>query len=187
MSELIKAGKITHWGLSEADGEQIRRAHKVCPVTAIQNRYSMMARWHEKLFPVLEELNIGFVAFSPLANGFLSGKYGKETQFDGALDYRSAMPQFTEKGVEKNRDLLSLLNRISAEKNAAPSHISFAWMMCIKPYIVPIPGTRKTDRLKENAAADDIVLTDGEIAEIDKALDSMEMSPVFGGSKIIKE
>lgn len=187
MSELIKAGKITHWGLSEADGEQIRRAHKVCPVTAIQNRYSMMARWHEKLFPVLEELNIGFVAFSPLANGFLSGRYGKGAQFDGALDYRSAMPQFTENGVEKNRDLLSLLNRISADKNATPSQISLAWMMCKKPYIVPIPGTRKTDRLKENVAADDIVLTDGEIAEIDKALDSMEMSPVFGGSKIIKE
>lgn len=187
MSELIKAGKITHWGLSEADGEQIRRAHKVCPVTAIQNRYSMMARWHEKLFPVLEELSIGFVAFSPLANGFLSGKYGKGSQFDGALDYRSAMPQFTEKGVEQNSDLLSLLNRFSEEKNAAPAQISLAWMMCRKPYIVPIPGSRRTDRQKENAAAADIVLTDSEIAEIDRALDSMEMSPVFGGSKVIKE
>lgn len=187
MSELIKAGKITHWGLSEADGEQIRRAHKVCPVTAIQNRYSMMARWHEKLFPVLEELNIGFVAFSPLANGFLSGKYGKGAQFDGALDYRSAMPQFTEKGVEQNSDLLSLLNRFSEEKNAAPAQISLAWMMCRKPYIVPIPGSRRTDRQKENAAAADIVLTDSEIARIDRALDSMEMSPVFGGSKVIKK
>lgn len=147
MSELIKAGKITHWGLSEADEEQIRRAHKVCPVTAIQNRYSMMARWHEKLFPVLEELNIGFVAFSPLANGFLSGRYGKGAQFDGALDYRSAMPQFTEKGVEQNSGLLSLLNKLAEEKNAAPSQVSLAWMMCKKPYIVPIPGTRKTDRL----------------------------------------
>lgn len=187
MSELIKAGKITHWGLSEADEEQIRRAHKVCPVTAIQNRYSMMARWHEKLFPVLEELNIGFVAFSPLANGFLSGKYGKNTQFDGALDYRSAMPQFTEKGVEQNSRLLSLLNRLAKEKDATPAQISLAWMMCEKPYIVPIPGSRKTDRLKENAAAADIVLTDGEVSEINKALDSMEMSPVFGGSKVIKE
>lgn len=187
MSELIKAGKITHWGLSETGEEQIRRAHKVCPVTAIQNRYSMMARWHEKLFPVLEELNIGFVAFSPLANGFLSGRYGKGAQFDGTLDYRSAMPQFTEKGMEQNSGLLSLLNRIADEKSATPAQVSLAWMMCKKPYIVPIPGTRKTDRLKENAAAAEIVLTDGEIAEIDKALDSMEMSPVFGGSKIIKE
>lgn len=97
------------------------------------------------------------------------------------------MPQFTEKGVEQNSELLSLLNRISAEKNAAPSNISLAWMMCKKPYIVPIPGTRRTDRLKENAAADDIVLTDGEIAEIDKALDNMDMSAVFGGSKIINK
>ena len=187
MSELIKAGKITHWGLSEADEEQLRRAHKVCPVTAIQNRYSMMARWHEKLFPVLEELNIGFVAFSPLANGFLSGRYGKGTQFDGVLDYRSAMPQFTDKGVEQNSALLSLLNKIASDKNATPSQISLAWMMCKKPYIVPIPGTRKTERSKENAAASDIVLTSNEIAEIDSALDNMEMSPVFGGSKIIKE
>ena len=187
MSELIKAGKITHWGLSEADEEQLRRAHKVCPVTAIQNRYSMMARWHEKLFPVLEELNIGFVAFSPLANGFLSGRYGKGTQFDGVLDYRSAMPQFTDKGVEQNSALLSLLNKLASDKNVTPSQISLAWMMCKKPYIVPIPGTRKTERLKENFAATDIVLTSNEIAEIDSALDNMEMSPVFGGSKIIKE
>ena len=187
MSELIKAGKITHWGLSEADEEQLRRAHKVCPVTAIQNRYSMMARWHEKLFPVLEELNIGFVAFSPLANGFLSGRYGKGTQFDGVLDYRSAMPQFTDKGVEQNSALLSLLNKLASDKNVTPSQISLAWMMCKKTYIVPIPGTRKTERLKENFAATDIVLTSNEIAEIDSALDNMEMSPVFGGSKIIKE
>lgn len=187
MWELIKAGKITHWGLSEANEDQVRRAHKVCPVTAIQNRYSMMARWHENLFPVLEELNIGFVAFSPLANGFLSGKYGKGTQFDGALDYRSAMPQFTEKGVEQNSELLSLLNRLAEEKNATPAQISLAWMMCKKPYIVPIPGSRKPDRLKENADAANIVLSDGEIAGIDKALDKMEMSAVFGGSKVIKE
>ena len=143
MSELIKAGKITHWGLSEADEEQLRRAHKVCPVTAIQNRYSMMARWHEKLFPVLEELNIGFVAFSPLANGFLSGRYGKGTQFDGVLDYRSAMPQFTDKGVEQNSALLSLLNKLASDKNVTPSQISLAWMMCKKPYIVPIPALAK--------------------------------------------
>lgn len=187
MSELIKAGKITHWGLSESNEEQIRRAHKVCPVTAIQNRYSMMARWHEKLFPVLEELNIGFVAFSPLANGFLSGKYDKDTKFDSALDYRNAMPQFTEKSFERNRSLLSLLDKFAKERNSSPAQISLAWMMCKKPYIVPIPGSRKIERIKENAAAADIVLTDGEVAEIDKALDKMEMSAVFGGSKIIKK
>lgn len=187
MSELIKEGKITHWGLSEANKEQIRRAHKVCPVAAVQNRYSMMARWHEELFPVLEELNIGFVAFSPLANGFLSGKYDKDTKFDGALDYRSAMPQFTEKALGQNRDLLGLLNRIGEEKKATPAQISLAWMMCKKPYIIPIPGSRKIDRIRENAAAAEIILTKAEIGEIDKALNSMEMSAVFGGSKIVKE
>lgn len=186
MSELIKAGKITHWGLSEANEEQIRRAHKICPVTAIQNRYSMMARWHEELFPVLEELNIGFVAFSPLANGFLSGKYDNDTRFDGALDYRSAMPQFTEKAIVQNRQLLMLLNKLGKEKKATPAQISLAWMMCKKPYIVPIPGSRKIDRIKENAAAAEIVLTKGEISEIDRALETMEMSTVFGGSKIVK-
>lgn len=173
--------------MSESNEEQIRRAHKVCPVTAIQNRYSMMARWHEKLFPVLEELNIGFVAFSPLANGFLSGKYDKDTKFDSALDYRNAMPQFTEKSFEQNRGLLSLLDKFAKEKNSSPAQISLAWMMCKKPYIVPIPGSRKIERIKVNAAAADIVLTDGEVAEIDKALDKMEMSAVFGGSKIIKK
>ena len=94
MADLIREGKITHWGLSEANAETIRRAHAVCPVTAIQNRYSMMARWYEELFPMLEELHIGYVAFSPLANGFLSGKYDKNTRFEAGTDYRSVMPQF---------------------------------------------------------------------------------------------
>lgn len=186
MSDMIKEGKIIHWGLSEADEETIRRAHAVCPVTAIQNRYSMMARWHEKLFPALEELGIGFVAFSPLANGFLSAKYDKNSTFDNALDYRSNMPQFTEKGVEQNRALLDLIAKIACEKNATPAQISLAWMMCKKPYIVPIPGTRKSERLRENAAAADVALTADEVKAIDNALDNMEMSEVFGGSKIIK-
>lgn len=186
MSDLINEGKITHWGLSEADEETIRRAHSVCPVTAIQNRYSMMARWHEKLFPALEELGIGFVAFSPLANGFLSAKYDKNSTFDNALDYRSNMPQFTEKGVEQNRALLDLIAKMACEKNATPAQISLAWMMCKKPYIVPIPGTRKPERLRENAAASDVALTPDEVTAIDSALDNMEMSEVFGGSKIVK-
>lgn len=186
MSDLINEGKIIHWGLSEADEETIRRAHSVCPVTAIQNRYSMMARWHEKLFPALEELDIGFVAFSPLANGFLSAKYDKNSTFDNALDYRSNMPQFTEKGVEQNRPLLDLIAKIACEKNATPAQVSLAWMMCKKPYIVPIPGTRKPERLRENAAATDVALTPDEVKAIDSALDNMEMSEVFGGSKIVK-
>lgn len=187
MSDLIKEGKITHWGLSEADEETVRRAHAVCPVTAIQNRYSMMARWYEKLFPVLEELGIGYVTFSPLANGFLSAKYGKNSEFDKKYDYRSNMPQFTEKGMEQNAHLLELLAKLAAEKNASPAQLSLAWMLCKKPYIVPIPGTRKTERLRENAAAADIFLTPDEVKSIDSALDGMEMSEVFGGSKIVEK
>lgn len=187
MSELIKEGKITHWGLSEATEDTIRRAHAVCPVTAIQNRYSMMARWYEELFPVLEELNIGYVAFSPLANGFLSAKYNKNTVFDGVSDYRSMMPQFSSRGYEENRKLLELLHNTAQEKNATPAQVSLAWMLCKKPYIVPIPGTRKSERLKENANASDIMLTESEVRALDEALDAMEMSAVFGGSKIVEE
>lgn len=186
MADLIKEGKITHWGLSEATEETIRRAHTVCPVTAIQNRYSMMARWHEALFPVLEELQIGYVAFSPLANGFLSAKYGKDTVFDGLYDYRSMMPQFSEEGIEKNRALLDLLYKMAAEKQTTPAQISLAWMLCKKPYIVPIPGTRKVERLIENARAVEVQLTAEEVESLDQALDEMEMSEVFGGSKVIK-
>lgn len=187
MSDLIKEGKITHWGLSEADGETIRRAHAVCPVTAIQNRYSMMARWYESLFPILEELGIGYVAFSPLANGFLSAKYDKNSSFDKTYDYRSNMPQFTEKGMEQNAALLELLAKIASPKNATSAQISLAWMLCKKPYIVPIPGTRKPERLRENAAAADVLLTPDEVKAIDSALDDMEVSEVFGGSEIVKK
>ncbi len=105
MKELIEQGKISHWGLSEANGAIIRRAHKICPVTAIQNRYSMMYRDYETLFPMLEELNIGFVAFSPLANGFLTGKYDQNTQFEKTGDYRKVMPQFSEEGIRENEKL----------------------------------------------------------------------------------
>ena len=180
----MQEGKITHWGLSEADEETIRRAHAVCPVTAIQNRYSMMARWHEALFPVLEELNIGYVAFSPLANGFLSARYGKETKFDAGTDYRSVMPQFTPEAVEQNQKLLELVRTVAEGKHATPGQIALAWMLGKKPYLAPIPGTRKSDRLKENAGASDIKLTEKEIAVLDKQLDAMEMSEVFGGTKV---
>lgn len=186
MADLIQEGKITHWGLSEATVDSIRRAHAVCPVTAIQNRYSMMARWHECLFPVLEELNIGFVAFSPLANGLLSGRYNKDSRFDAGTDYRSVMPQFSAGAMDQNRALLDLLHRLAEEKNATPAQISLAWMLCKKPYIVPIPGSRKLERLEENAGAADIPLTEDEVQELDAALDGMELSDVFGGTQIKK-
>lgn len=184
MKDLIKEGKILHWGLSEADEDTIRRAHAICPVTAIQNRYSMMARWYENLFPVLEELNIGFVAFSPLANGFLTAKYGKNSTFEAETDYRNVMPQFTSEAIDKNTELLNLLHRLANEKKATPAQISLAWMLRKKPYIVPIPGTRKWDRMKENAEAANVQLTLEEVELIDKALDTMEMSAVFGGTEI---
>ncbi len=187
MADLIREGKITHWGLSEATEDTIRRAHAVCPVTAIQNRYSMMARWYENLFPVLEELHIGYVAFSPLANGFLSGKYDKSSQFNAETDYRSVMPQFQPENIDRNRELLALLNCLADEKDATPAQISLAWMLCKKPYIVPIPGTRKLSRLLENAGAADVTLSNKEVRAIDEALNGMEMSEVFGGSKIVSK
>lgn len=186
MNELIGEGKITHWGLSEATEETIRRAHAVCPVTAIQNRYSMMARWYESLFPVLEEFNISYVAFSPLANGFLSAKYGKDAKFETGTDYRNVMPQFSPEAIDKNRALLDLIHEMAETKGATSTQISLAWMMCKKPYIVPIPGTRKSDRLAENAGAAGVVLSADETEMLDQALSSMEMSEVFGGSKIVK-
>lgn len=186
MASLIREGKITHWGLSEATEDTIRRAHAICPVTAIQNRYSMMARWYESLFSVLEELHIGYVAFSPLANGFLSAQYGQNAKFEAGTDYRGIMPQFTPEGMEQNRALLELLHWLAEEKQATPAQISLAWMLCKKPYIVPIPGSRKPDRMKENAGAADILLDASEVQTLDNALNSMEMSAVFGGSQMKK-
>ena len=186
MADLIREGKILYWGISEANEDYLRRAHAVCPVTAVENRYSMMARQYETLFPVLEELHNGLVAFSPMANGLLSGAYGKDAKFDPQLDYRSNMPQFTEQAAEQNRQLLQLLADLAAQKKATPAQISLAWMLCKKPWIVPIPGTRKPERMRENAGAADISLTADEVAALDNALDTIPMSEVFGGSRIVK-
>ena len=184
MKELIEAGKITHWGISEADEETLRRAHAVCPVTAVQNRYSMMYRDYEALFPVLEGLNIGFVAFSPLANGFLTAKYNKESKFEKGTDYRSAMPQFTPEAIDKNQEMIQYIENMAEEKEATPAQISLAWMLAKKPWIVPIPGTRKYARLVENGQAAEVDLTKEEIASLDRMLDTVPMSEVFGGSKV---
>jgi len=183
MGDLKKEGKILHWGVSEANEEYIRRAHSVCPITAVENRYSMMARHHESFFSVMEELGIGFVAFSPMANGFLTGKYTKGITFDKRHDYRAAMPQFTDEAIDKNQQLLEMLHQMAEEKGATEAQLSMAWMMCKKPWIVPIPGTRKKERLIENAGAAEIQLSEEEIAKLDSALDNMEMSEVFGGLK----
>lgn len=142
------------------------------------------ARHHESLFPVLEELGIGFVAFSPLANVLLSGRYDQNSTFEPGTDYRSSMPQFKPESFAANKDLFLLLRRLAEEKQAAPAQISLAWMLCKKPWIVPIPGTRKFSRLKENAEAAHVILSADEVRQIDAALSFMNMSDVFGGSPI---
>lgn len=180
IATLMKEGKVRAWGISEANEDYLRRAHAVCPVTAIENRYSMMARWHESIFPVCEELGITFVAFSPMANGFLTGKYSPKTQFEGSQDYRKEMPQYSEEGYEKGKKLLDFLTGLAEEKKATLGQLSLAWMLEKKPYIIPIPGSRKLSRLKENLAAADVKLTADEVARIDKELDGMDFE-VFGG------
>ena len=180
MAQLIKEGKIRYWGISETTEEYLRRAYAVCPVTAIENRYSMMARWHEVLFPVCEELNVAYVAFSPMANGFLTGRYTPDTKFEGSQDYRAGMPQYTKEGYHKAKALLELLQELSEQKQASMGQISLAWMLCKKPYLVPIPGSRKVERLKENFEAGNIFLTQEEIGMIDEKLQNMELE-VFGG------
>ena len=180
MADLIREGKVARWGISEADEAYLRRAHAVCPVTAVQNRYSMMARAYESLFPALEELGVGLVAFSPMANGFLTGRYGKGEAFDPKTDYRAAMPQFADEAVEQNQALLDLLRRLAAEKGATPAQISLAWMLCKKPWIVPIPGTRRADRMRENAGAAGVRLSPEEVQDLDAALGNLPMSAVFG-------
>lgn len=183
MGDLIKEGKILNWGISEVDAEYLRRANAVTSVTAIQNRFSMMARWYENLFPVLEELNIGFVAFSPLANGFLSDTYsGKEKFTEG--DFRNRMPQYTEEAVKENYELISFIRELAKEYNATPSQIALAWLLNKKPYIVPIPGSRKVSRIKSNFEAANINLTANEMNLIDQKLNNIPISQVFGGTNI---
>lgn len=180
IATLMKEGKVRAWGISEANEDYLRRAHAVCPVTAIENRYSMMARWHESIFPVCEELGITFVAFSPMANGFLTGKYSSKTKFEGSQDYRKDMPQYSEEGYEKGKKILDFLTGLAEEKKATMGQLSLAWMLAKKPYIIPIPGSRKLSRLKENLAAADVKLSADEVARIDKELDGMDFE-VFGG------
>lgn len=181
MSGLIKEGKIRYWGISEVTEDYLRRAHAICPVSVIQNRYSMMARWYEDLFPVVEELGISYVAFSPLANGMLSGRYDQNTKFEKGTDYRSFMPQFTTEGIEKSSELLDFLNELAKKKEATAAQISLAWMLQKKPWIIPIPGSRKIERLRENLNAIEINLSNSEITYIDGLLNQMDFL-VFGGS-----
>lgn len=179
MLQFIKEGKIRFWGISNGSEEYIRRAHAVCPVACVQLRYSMMARWNERLFPVLEELGIGFVAFSPLANGFLTtGGQGSVT-LGGSMDYRNKMPQYSQEGRERAKPLLELIEQLAKAKHASPAQISLAWVLAQKPYIVPIPGSSKTERIRENAEAADITLAPEELKAIAMLLAGADLQ-VFG-------
>lgn len=186
ISDLMKEGKILHWGLSNTDEEHLRKAHAVCPVTCIENRYSMMARWEEKVFPVLEELQVGFVAFSPLANGILTDAYKNQT-FTGADDYRSFMPQYQEEGYRQNEPFMRALRQMAEEKQVTPAQLSLAWMLAKKPYIVPIPGSRKPERLLENARAAEIVLTDEEVEKIDQVIGRLDAAVFSGPPKSLEK
>ena len=177
VKDLIKEGKVRHFGMSEAGVTSIRKAHAVQPVTALQSEYSLWWKEPEKeIIPTLEELGIGFVPFSPLGKGFLTGKIDANTTFD-KTDFRNVVPRFTEENRKLNQALVNLLTKIATEKNATNAQIALAWLLAQKPWIVPIPGTTKLHRLHENLGAVNIELTAGDISEIDTAFSAI---PVQG-------
>ena len=175
VKELIEQGKVKHFGLSEPGVETIRRAHAVQPVTAIQNEYSLWWRKPEdEVLPVLEELGIGFVPYSPLGRGFLTGKMNDATTFD-STDFRNTLPRFTPEARKANQMLVDLLGEIAKRKNATPAQIALAWLLAQKPWIVPIPGTTKLRRLDENIGAVEIELTGDDLREIESAASEIEI------------
>jgi len=175
VKELISEGKVRHFGMSEAGAQSIRRAHAVQPVTALQSEYSLWWREPEQeILPTLEELGIGFVPFSPLGKGFLTGKIDENTTFD-KNDFRNTVPRFSEENRKANQALVSLLGTIASRLKATPAQIALAWLMTQKPWIVPIPGTTKLHRLEENLGAANIQLADSDLKEINEALSNIEV------------
>ena len=169
VKELIQEGKVKHFGLSEAGANTIRRAHAVQPVTALQSEYSLWTRNPEaEILPTLEELGIGFVPFSPLGRGFLTGKMNENTTF-GSGDFRNNLPRFTPAALKANQALIDLLNKVAQQKNATAAQIALAWLLAQKPWIIPIPGTTKINRLKENIEAATIELDADDLREIEEA------------------
>ena len=169
VKDLIREGKVKHFGLSEAGVQTIRRAHRVQPVTALQSEYSLWTRTPEKeVIPTLEELGIGFVPYSPLGKGFLTGKMDASTKFE-STDFRSTLPRFTPEALKANQALIDLLASIGERKKATPAQIALAWLLARKPWIVPIPGTTKLDRLDENIGAVSIELTPDDLRDIENA------------------
>lgn len=170
VKDLIQAGKVKHFGLSEADADNIRRAHAVQPVTALQSEYSIWWRAiEEAILPTCEELGIGLVPYSPLGRGYLTGKVDETTTFDGS-DIRSRNPRFTPEAIKANRAVIDLLERIAGQKRATPAQIALAWLLAQKPWIVPIPGSRKLERLDENLGAAAVELTANDLGEIKTAM-----------------
>ena len=175
VKELIHEGKVKHFGLSEPGLQTIRRAHAVQPVTAVQNEYSLWWRKSEhEVLPVLEELGIGFVPYSPLGRGFLTGKMNENTTFD-TTDFRNTLPRFTPEARKANQSLVDLLGEIATRKKATPAQIALAWLLAQKPWIVPIPGTTKLKRLEENVGAAEIELTRDDLSEIERAASQIEV------------
>ena len=175
VKELIHEGKVKHFGLSEPGVQTIRRAHAVQPVTAVQNEYSLWWRKSEhEVLPVLEELGIGFVPYSPLGRGFLTGKMDENTTFD-RTDFRNTLPRFTPEARKANQALVDLLGEIAKRKHATPAQIALAWLLEQKPWIVPIPGTTKLQRLEENVGAVEIELTQDDLREIESAASQIEV------------
>jgi aryl-alcohol dehydrogenase-like predicted oxidoreductase len=175
VKDLIQAGKVKHFGLSEAAAQTIRRAHAVQPVTALQNEYSLWWRKPEaEVIPTLVELGIGLVPFSPLGRGFLTGKINENTKFDKG-DMRSTMPRFTPEAMKANQAVVDLLRAFAKKKNSTPAQIALAWLLAQKPWIVPIPGTTKLSRLEENIGAAAIELTPGDLKEIDAAASKIQV------------
>ena len=169
VKDLIQEGKVKHFGLSEAGVQTIRRAHRVQPVAALQSEYSLWTRTPEKeVIPTLEELGIGLVPYSPLGKGFLTGKIGENAKFDSS-DFRSTLPRFTPEALKANQALIELLAGIGERKKATPAQIALAWLLAQKPWIVPIPGTTKLDRLDENIGAVSVELTPGDLGDIENA------------------
>ena len=175
VKDLIQEGKVKHFGLSESNAETIRRAHAVQPVTALQSEYSIWWRAIEKsILPTCEELGIGLVPYSPLGRGYLTGKIDENATFDPS-DIRSRNPRFTPEPIRANRAVIDLLERIGAQHNATPAQIALAWLLAQKPWIVPIPGSRKLERLDENNGAADIELTSEDLREIDDAMSTISV------------
>ena len=172
---LIQQGKVKHFGLSEAGAQTIRKAHAVQPVTALQSEYSLWTRKpEEEIIPILEELGIGFVPFSPLGKGFLTGKFDRNARFD-SNDFRSTVPRFAPQALEANQALVKLLEKVAHEKNATPAQIALAWLLAQKPWIVPIPGTTKLYRVEENIGAVKVQLTSQDLATINTALNNIKI------------